>query len=176
MILSKNTKVPSVLHLRNLLSIALYLLIFPGFSQSVQLTYPQKTFDSDTCCWRKLSAEGKYEEAAQLVVNYLQTNKPSNKHSLYWHAAQLFAKAGNNKTAVKYIRKTYNGFYYAFGDEDAKTWYLYAKGVECFLLRKKDQLKRIIARWDKKFTKEKNFLQLQLLYKNWDLPYQEAVH
>src|SRR5687767_13250218 len=100
--------------MRKFITIYLFFLSSLMAQTNIELTYPQTAFNSDTCCWRKLSKKGKFEEGAQLIVDYLKTNHPKNDHSLNWHAAQLFASAGNTKIAIKYIRKTYNGFYYTF--------------------------------------------------------------
>jgi hypothetical protein len=62
---------------------------------------PQNKFDSDTCCWRKFAKTGEYQKAADLIVDYLENGKPQNRHSLNWHAGQLFAEAGDDKMALK---------------------------------------------------------------------------
>jgi len=51
----------------------IFLLIFElAFSQDAiqtpSLSYPETIFNADTCCWRKLSAAGCDEEAAQLIL------------------------------------------------------------------------------------------------------------
>lgn len=145
-------------------NIIIYLLFFNIINaQTPELNYNQEAFDSNTCCWRKLSAEGKHTEAAELIVNYID-NSPNavNKHSLKWHAGQMYAAAGSNKQAIRYYRKTYNIFYKWFGDD---AWYYYAKGNVAYVKKDKRKLKRIIAKWDKnKLEKEKNYVALTEMY------------
>jgi tetratricopeptide (TPR) repeat protein len=135
-------------------------ITFYTFSQNKELAYRQVVFDSDTCCWRKLSAEGKPNEAAMLIVNYIKKSPNAvNKHSLKWHAGQMYAAAGNNKKAIVYYKKTYNIFYKWFGDH---AWYYYAKGNVAYLEKDRKKLRRIITLWDrKKLEKEKNYRSLE---------------
>lgn len=162
----------------DVLFITLLLLSSHSFAQNnysptnLTLNYNQTVFDSDTCCWRKLSREKKYLDAANLIVVYLGTSKVSNKHSLNWHAGQLFAMANNNRLAKKYINKTFSVFYKWFGSEDAKTWYLYAKGTIAFLDRDKKKLEAIIKQWSDKFNTDKNYHSLVRLNQNWNLSYE----
>jgi hypothetical protein len=94
------------------LNLLLYILFpFSVIAQNPEINYSQTEFDSDSCCWRKLAASGKYEEGANLITDYLREGKPENKHSLKWHAGQLFAKSGNYKMAIKYFRRTSNIFW-----------------------------------------------------------------
>lgn len=145
-------------------TIIIYLLFFHFTNaQTTELSYKQSLFDSDSCCWRKLSAEGKHTEAAELIVNYTD-NSPNatNKHSLKWHAGQMYAAAGNNKKAIKYYKKTYSIFYKWFGEE---AWYYYAKGNVACLKKDKIKLERIIAAWDKKkLEKDINYKALIEMY------------
>lgn len=138
-------------------------------AQTKELAYEQRIFDSDTCCWRKLSTEGRHNEATILIVDYIK-NSPNavNKHSLNWHAGQLFAAAGNTKQAIKYYKKTYNLFYKWFGDDDARAWYYYAKGNVAYVKKDKKSLGRIIAKWDKKkLEKDINYKALVEMLENW---------
>lgn len=140
-----------------------------------ELNYPQRIFDSDTCCWRKLSAENKYSEAGNLVVSYLKSGKGNtNTHSLKWHAGQLFAMAGNNDVAKKYFKKTYSVLYKWFGGEDGKTWYYYAKGTIAFIDKDKPKLENIIKKWSSEYPKDKNFDVLKNLLNNWGRSYKDA--
>ena len=139
------------------------------------LAYQQNHFDADTCCWRKLSAEKKYHEAAYLIVAYLKTRNASNKHALYWHAGQMFAMANENALAKKYFKRTYSVFYKWLGDEDAKTWYYYAKGTVAFIDRDKNKLAAIIHHWERHFPKDKNYQALLQLHENWDKGYASAL-
>ena len=149
--------------MRHFLFIALLLNLYNAKAQSTELAYSQEIFDGYTCCWRKLSAEGKYTEAAELIADYIK-NSPNavNKHALKWHAGQMYAAAGNNKQAIRDHKKTYNIFY-KWVSEDA--WYYYAKGNVAYLQKDKKKLKRIIAKWDReKLEKEKNYNALTEMY------------
>ena len=131
------------------LLIIIYLLLSANCinAQAPELAYSQEIFDSSTCCWRKLSAEDKHTEAAKLIVEYINSPNAANKHSLKWHAGQMYAAAGNNKNAITYYKKTYNIFYKWFGDAG---WYYYAKGNVAYLKKDKAKLKKIISKWEKK--------------------------
>lgn len=152
----------------------LLLLTTHAFSQR-ERNYPQTAFDSDTCCWRKLSKAGQHHEAAQLIADYID-NSPNavNKHSLNWHAGQAYAMAGDTKLAVAHFKKTYNLFYRWFGDEDGRAWYYFAKGNISFVERDKAKLERIIARWEKQLPLDNNYNELALLLMNWEMDYKEA--
>jgi len=140
------------------------------------LDYEQRFFDSDTCCWRKLADNKEYEKGANLIVSYLKNNKThTNKHSLYWHAGQLFAKAQKDQQAIRYFRKTYNFLYRWFGGEDGKTWYFYAKGTVAFIKRDKEKLHKMIEIWNKNLPKDGNYDTLIQLYENWDKKYLEIT-
>jgi len=134
--------------MKKVLAIFLLLTISKVHSQKPIQNYEQSIFDSDTCCWRKLSSEGRHNEAAELIVEYISHSPNSvNKHSLKWHAGQMYAAAGNNKKAITYYKKTYNIFYKWFGDAG---WYYYAKGNVFYLKKDKAKLKKIISKWEKK--------------------------
>ncbi len=133
-----------------------------------ELNYPQSVFDSDTCCWRKLSSERHYAEAATHIVAYIKGHKKvSNKHSLHWHAGQMYAMAGDYASGKKYFKKTYSVFYRWIGDEDAGAWYYYAKGTVAFLDGDKEELEGIIRKWEKHFPKDINYEALLQLLKHW---------
>jgi len=158
----------------------LVILYFSAKAQTTSTDYfisiKQEIFDSDTCCWRQLSNSKKYEESAELVVEYLNKSKQiTNRHSLNWHAGQLFAMANKNDIAKTYFKKTYSIFYKLFGDDDAKTWYYYAKGTVAFIDRDKIKLKRIIEKWERNFEKDKNYQTLIILLEKWGNSYQEAL-
>lgn len=155
--------------------ICLLLFSISVLGQNPELHYSQIQFDSPDCCWRKLTKAGKNAEAADLIVAYLQNGKPENKHSLHWHAGQLFADAGNNKMAIRYFQKTRNIFYRWFGGEEGRAWYFYANGEIAFLKRDQKKLQKIISIWNKKLPKDLNYRQLILLSENWDKTYTEAL-
>ncbi|MDR2009906.1 MAG: hypothetical protein LBQ22_05445 [Bacteroidales bacterium] len=151
------------------------LFSISAIAQNPEINYSQAEFDSDTCCWRKLADSGKYEEGANLILEYLKEGKPENKHSLKWHAGQLFANAEKNTKAIKYFRKTSNIFYRWFGGEDGRAWYFYVNGTKAFLRRDKKQLQKIIKHWSNKLPEDMNYKQLVLLLENWDETYLEAL-
>ena len=140
------------------------------------LNYTPQVFNSDTCCWRKLSASHQYTDAGNLIVKYIHRHhKDANIHALNWHAGQVYAMAGNNKQAIRYFKKTYNIFYAWFGGEDGKAWYLYAKGTVAFIEKDQSTLTRMMKKWDKKLPKDKNYQGLVLLAENWGKTYLEAT-
>lgn len=140
-------------------------------------TYTQKEFDADTCCWRKLANEQQYQQAAAAITLYLFSHKRKevNWHSLNWHAGQMYAKAGLNKLAKIHFQNTYSVFYKLFGNEDAKTWYYYAKGTEAFLDGEKNKLEHILHKWEKCYPLDKNYHALQKLLDNWGEDYVTAT-
>ncbi len=144
-------------------------------STNSALLYNWTAFDSDTCCWRKLCADKKYLDAANLIVLYLKANKPTNKHSLNWHAGQMFACAHSNELAKKYFKRTYSIFYKWFGDNDAKAWYYYAKGTIAFIEHDKKSLEKAIMIWGIKFPTDNNYKALVRLNENWGKNYDLAL-
>lgn len=156
----------------------IYLLTIFGvtWSQAPELTYSQSDFDSYDCCWRKLSSENKNAESAALLENYINNSSNAiNKHSLNWHAGQMFAMAGNKPKAIKYMKKTYSVFYRWFGGQEGKEWYYYAKGTVSFIRRDKEKLQRMITLWHKnKLSQNGNLKELEKLLDNWDKTYNEA--
>lgn len=145
-------------------------------AQARWLRYPQSVFDSDTCCWRTLASHGSYQEAATLIKMFLHENHDiPNKHSLHWHLGQMLAKAGETKEAIRYFKKTYNGFYSMLGGRDGKTWYCYAKGTVAFLERDKNELLRMIDKWPNENFQDLNYNMLQTLLNNWNLSYEDAT-
>lgn len=151
----------------------LLLMSKDSFSQETgavivpSLSYPQVIFDSDTCCWRKLTASGKYHEAAELMVLYLHSRNASNKHALYWHTGQMYAMAHEYELATKYFKKTYAKVYLWFGDSDAKTWYYYARGTVAFIKEDRKVLDKVIQTWSHKFPPDKNYNALLKLNAHW---------
>ena len=159
------------------MKLILFLLLSSSLSAQKAdcLKYPQNIFDSDTCCWRKLSKERQFESSAQLLVAYLENGKAENKMSLNWHAGQLYAFAGENKQALYYLGKTYSVLGKWFGGEDGKAWYFFAKGTSAFLKRDKPTLEKIIAHWKVKLPLDKNYKELTRLLENWDMDYENAT-
>jgi len=152
-------------------------LLLPSslFAQNNCLKYPQRVFDSDTCCWRKLAAEKQFEASAQLIQDYLKKGNVENKLSLNWHAGQVFAFAGKDREALKYFGKTCSIFQKWFGGEDGKAWYYFAKGTSAFIKRDKAQLEKIIRSWKAKLPEDKNYAELLRLNSNWDMDYKNAT-
>ena len=158
-------------------SLIVFLFTSSLFAQKADSNrfYSQRDFDSDSCCWRKLAREEKYNEAAELILDFIEKGKISNKQSLNWHVAQMYAFNEDYKNALKYSRKTYNVFQKWFGGEDGKTWFYFAKGTSAFLERDKENLQRIISMWNAKLTRDKNLSELESLLINWDLNYKRAT-
>ena len=139
------------------------------------LEYPQSIFDSDTCCWRELSAAGSYAQAADLIKAYLRYyDHIENSHSLQWHLGQMLAMANQYKEATKQFKKTYSIFYGWFGGADGRAWYLYAKGTVAFLERDKKKFIRLMEKWPEESLREKNYVMMQTLLRHWELSYREA--
>jgi len=154
----------------------LLLLSFPLFAQKVDcLKYEQRIFDSDTCCWRKLSKEKQFIESANLIVNFLENGKVENKMSLNWHAGQMFAFAGENQKALKYFDKTCSYFQKWFGGEDGKAWFFFAKGTSAFIERDKTKLEKIILHWKRELPIDNNYHELVRLKENWNMDYRNAT-
>ncbi|UMY65775.1 MULTISPECIES: hypothetical protein [unclassified Flavobacterium] len=152
--------------------IFLFFLVTTAYAQ---VTYPQRAFDSDTCCWRVLATKGHYVEAAQRIEDFLADGHPDNRQSLRWHAGQLYAFAGENKKALRYLRSTYSVFQKWFGDADGAAWYRFAKGTCAFLRRDRTTLDRQITRWKKNLPSDANLRELERLQARWDQPYRLAT-
>jgi hypothetical protein len=158
-----------------------FLLLFSSITLSAQnnlsstsLFYSLHVFNSDTCCWRKLTKEDHDEEAAHLILSYYGQNKKIvSKHPLYWHAGQCFAFAGQNAMAVKYMKKTYSKMFSGLGGEEGKTWYYYAAGTVAFLERDKKKLSGLVSKWENRYPQDLNYQSLLELLKHWELPYEE---
>ena len=156
-----------------------FCFIFVSFSLSAQipdlsLSYPISIFNSDTCCWRKLSANNYHEEAARLLISYYKKNKKLiNKQPLYWHAGQCFAFEGQNEMAIQYMKKTYSPLFNRFGGKDGKTWYYYANGTVAFLERNQKKLSKMILQWEKLYPLDINYNALLLLQRNWTASYKD---
>lgn len=165
--------------MKKLLAIAFFFTSFLARGQNDEiLNLTQKEFDSFDCCWRKLSDGKHYAEAAELMAYYIK-NSPNaqKKHSLNWHAGQMYAFAGDNSEGIRYMKKTYNLLYRWFGGEDGRQWYYYAKGTKAFLRGNERQLKRMIRLWDKHgYEQEANYRTLTKLITNWSKSYDEAYN
>lgn len=159
--------------LKRLVLLAMLICNYNVFAQN-SLQYPFAAFNSDTCCWRKLSAEGKYIAGANLIVAYMAANKNARGQNANWHTGQLFAMGGDKQQAKKYFKKTYSVFQKWFGGKDGAAWYYFAKGTEAFVVRDKDKLQHIIRKWERKYPQDGNYKELTKLYANWDKPYSEA--
>jgi hypothetical protein len=147
----------------------LLLCSFYAFAQRPELSMTQEEFDGFNCCWRRLSAEKHYTDAATLLEDYvLNSPNAERKNPLYWHTGQMYACAGDTNKAVKYMKKTYNVFYKWFGDTQ---WYYFAKANVAFIERDRKKLENIIAKWEKTLPKDGNYNDLLKLLNRWDLPY-----
>ena len=159
------------------ISVILFLVTSSLFAQKADsyLLFEQRNFDSDTCCWRELQREGKYNEAADMIIDFIQYGNVSNRQSLNWHAAQMYAFSGDYESALTYSRKTYNVFQKWFGGNDGKTWYYFAKGTSAFFERNKEKLQKIVQKWNKRLIPDKNLKELELLLANWEFNYKRAT-
>ncbi len=140
-------------------------------SNSTFLKYDLPAFNSDTCCWRKLSQEQHYREAGDLILRYIRENPRENHQALHWHAGQMYACAEANALAKKHFKKTYSPLYRFFGGTDAKTWYYYAKGTVAFIDNEPQKLQRILEHWETHFEKNLNHRMLVRLNQQWDKKY-----
>lgn len=138
---------------------------------SNNLNFNLSTFNSDTCCWRKLSHENHYLQAGDLIVRYIKENPRENNHALQWHAGQMYACANQKELAKKYFKKTYSPLYIIFGGIDAKTWYYYAKGTVAFIDNQPQKLQKILTHWETHFEKNPNYQMLVRMNQNWDKDY-----
>jgi len=122
--------------------------------------------------WEELANKGKYKDAIDELVNYININPKKNKHRDYWHLGQLYAFDDNYHKALKYFRKSTNIF-----DKLAdREWKLYYKGTIAFLKRDKDKLKRTIDKLLKMHSLyyKENANRLKALYDNFEKTYLEA--
>lgn len=138
----------------------------------LQLT--QLEFDGADC-WRALAKAGNYEAAATLQLEFIKKGKVRNLTSLYWHVGQLYALDNQNEKAIHYMQKTQTVFTKWLGGEEGKTWYYFTKATMAFLQRDRATFNRILLKWERKFPKDKNYIELTRLDKNWELPYRQAT-
>ena len=164
-----------ILHIISILISGVLPVVMQDAMAQSSLDYPQSIFDSDTCCWRELSAAGSYAQAAQLINAYLlYHDHVENRHSLQWHLGQMLAMGDQYNEAKKQFRKTYSVFYSWFGGEDGKAWYLYAKGTVAFLERDQKEFVRLMEKWPEENLDDKNYAMMQTLLGHWGLSYREA--
>lgn len=167
----------SLISMKIMVTLLLLLVSMASFAQNTgvipdpSLSLPQAVFDSDTCCWRMLADKGKYLEAANLIVSYLDAGKASNTHSLYWHAGQMYAMGHEDDLAIKYFKRTYAKVYLWFGDSDAIDWYYYARGTVAFLENDREKLKKVIHAWTRRFLADLNYQALLKLNEHWGEDY-----
>lgn len=162
--------------MRTTLTLLTLISVLPLCGQTPELQYSQSDFDSFECCWRKLDAEKKYAESAALLEEYIKHSpNATSKGSLNWHTGQMFAAAGNNKKAIRYMKKTFNVFYRWFGGEEGRQWYFFAKGTVAFIKNKRRQLERMIHLSHKNnLPGDNNVKELEKLLTNWGQPYDKA--
>lgn len=159
------------------------LIILPFFycvdsakGQSNYTDLSQSEFDSFNCCWRVLAAEGKYEEAAVLITEYLENSKLiRNRHSLHWHAGQMYCFANEMEKAKAEMKKTTDIFSKTFGGKEAKAWHWYVHGNIAYIDRDKPKLISIINHWKTKWNEPINYSFLVGLLNGWELPYSEIT-
>jgi hypothetical protein len=96
-------------HMKQRLLLALTSLI--SLLMNGQLsTLNLSAFNSDTCCWRKLSQEKHFMEACDWIVLYIKENPKENHHALHWHAGQMYACADANALAKNISKKPIRPF------------------------------------------------------------------
>lgn len=132
-----------------------FIVSFPHFAQSaasqpkeLQLSYEE--FDQDPQGgWRRLSNEGKYVEAAQLIDRYEKEKEDLNggdRVILSFHAAQMYAFAGDSEKALTRLKKAKYPPEVLAQAEDvrpyAESWNLYVDATMAFLDKDRDGLKK----------------------------------
>lgn len=97
-------------------------------------------FDQTKKGWRRLDEEGKFIEAAELIVAYVKQNQAQTTsnptiQTLYFHVGQEYAMAGEAyyEEAITYFRRAYKG---------KPEWDTYVEGTIAFLRRDKTQLEK----------------------------------
>ena len=118
-----------------------------------------------------MNADKAYLEAASLIAGYLKQGQVVNRHALCWHAGQMYAMAHEYPAAKKYFKQTYAKIYLWFGDDDAKTWYYYARGTVAFIDDDIRALEKMIRTWERRFPTDKNYDALLNLHAHWGQDY-----
>lgn len=103
------------------------------YDRAAMMALPQRAFDQDmTGGWRGLSMRGCQAEAADLIRDWRETNKPgSGASTLYWHEGQLRAEMGQDAAAIALFERSRKT-----AEEDrGMGWNLYVDGSIAFIRR-----------------------------------------
>ncbi len=159
------------------MQIFLYLLValtfhFNCIGQTTGNNYYSQKLENEL--WRALADSGKYNDAINILLDSLNTNKHKNNHGTYWHVGQLYACNNEYAFALKYIKKSTSFFDKLFDRE----WRLYYKGTIAFLKKDKEKLKIYNYKlWNKHSDYYYfNACKLNALYDNFDKPYLVAYN
>ncbi|GAL99920.1 hypothetical protein [Sphingomonas parapaucimobilis] len=102
------------------------------YDRAAMMALPQQTFDQEPGGWRSLSMRGCEAEAADLIRNWREKNKPERLASiLYWHEGQLRANLGQRDAAITLFEKSRK----TVEDDHGMGWNLYVDGSIAFLRR-----------------------------------------
>jgi len=103
------------------------------YDRAAMMTLPQQAFDQNaTGGWRALSMRGCEAEAADLIRDWRETNKPERNASiLYWHEGQLRADLGQNAAAIALFERSRK----TVEEDHGMGWNLYVDGSIAFLRR-----------------------------------------
>ena len=100
-----------------------------SYNRTAMIELSQNEFDQDMAGgWRKLANAGCEQEAADLIADWIRTNK-STSTTLYWHEGQMRASIGQNDAAIALFEKARKS-----ESEDAGWgWNHYVDGTIAFL-------------------------------------------
>ncbi len=103
------------------------------YDRAAMMTLSQQMFDQDaTGGWRELSMRGCEAEAADLIRDWRDTNRPERNISiLYWHEGQLRADLGQNAAAIALFERSRK----TVEEDRGMGWNLYVDGSIAFLRR-----------------------------------------
>lgn len=123
--------------------------------------------------WRILSDSDKHLEAASELLFRIQTDSATNRHSDYWHIAQMYGCLNDYKKAVFYLNQSMIGL---TEEGDEQFWWYY-KGTLAFFMRDKNTLEYFASKLEKSHTQyyKANSEMLSRLTKNFHLNYCEAT-
>lgn len=104
-----------------------------AYNRAAMMTLSQQAFDQDmTGGWRELLMRGCEAEAADLIRDWRETNKPERNASiLYWHEGQLRADLGQSAAAIALFERSRK----TVEEDRGMGWNLYVDGSIAFLQR-----------------------------------------
>jgi hypothetical protein len=114
-----------------------------AYDRAAMMALPQQAFDQDlTGGWRGLSMRGCEAEAADLIRDWRDANKPEqNIGILYWHEGQLRANLGQNDAAIALFERSRK----TVEEDRGMGWNLYVEGSIAFLRRDRAAFDRAYA-------------------------------